>query len=130
MEQTQKKQIQFGQIEDVVSTAALLRPTIVKAVAGLDPRELKNFSRMLIEAEKELSHSHLEFRERFERAQIKLRETYAFAPVWRFISARVEESWKNSAALTVKELSVVSLLFGIMIEETQTRLQKKSKRVA
>lgn len=134
MEKPPKKTTFFGQVEDVISVGALLRPTIVKAIGDLNPRELESFSHAVIGAERELANSRLEFRERFIRAQEKLRQTYSYAPVWRFIAGRIEESWGNAAPLTVKELSLVSLLFGIMLEETQTRLQKlnekSTKRIA
>jgi hypothetical protein len=49
-------------------------------------------------------------------------KTYSLGPVWRFIAGRIEDSWKESDGLTVKELSVVSLLFGMVLEETESRL--------
>jgi len=122
MENPLKKRVQFGEIEDVISIGALLRPTISKAVGELSVADLRAFRAHLIEAERDLANSRLEFRERFHSAQEKLRETYGFAPVWRFIAGRIEESWASAPTLTVKELSVVSLLFGILLEETQTRL--------
>ncbi len=125
-----KKKPLFGEIEDVISVGALLRPTIVKAVAELSAGDLAHFREILIEAERELANSRLEFRERFRRAQDKLRAAYAYAPVWRFIAARIEETWSEAHSLTVKELSVVSLLFGIILEETQARIGKKSKKSA
>ncbi len=124
------KRIQFGEIEDVISIGALLRPTIAKAIGALRPNELQEFLDHLIAAEKELANSRVEFRTRFERAQERLRSLYAYAPIWRFIVGRIEECWKDAASLTVKELSVVSLLLGITLEETQIRLAKKSKRSA
>ncbi len=135
MEKTQKKQPLFGQLEDVISIGALLRPTITKAVSELKPVELDEFRKILIDAEKELANSRLAFEERFIRAQEKLRSTFRFAPVWRFIATRIEETWKNSATgLTVKELSLVSLIFGMMLEETQSRISvvsiKKTKKSA
>lgn len=128
MEKPQKKSAFFGQVEDVISVGALLRPTIVKAIAELNPRDLENLYRTVIEAERELANSRLEFRERFIRAQEKLRKTYSYAPVWRFIATRIEESWGSATTLTVKELSIVSLLFGILLEEAQSRLQKLNEK--
>jgi len=129
-----KKPSVFGQIEDVISIGALLRPTITKAVADLKPSDLESLRAVLIEAEKELANSRLAFGDRFARAQEKLRSTFIYAPVWRFIATRIEDSWKNSVSLSVKELSVVSLLFGILLEETQNRIStsvsKKTKRSA
>lgn len=125
-----KKLPSFGEIEDVISISALLRPTIVKAVGDLKADELAEFREHLIEAEGELANSRLEFRERFSRAQEILKSTYAYAPAWRFITGRIEECWSSAPSLTVKELSVVSLLFGIMLEETQTHLARKSKKSA
>ena len=130
MENPGKKQITFGHIEDVVSAAALLRPTLSKAIAELDPAQLAALHRALISAEKELANSRIDFRERFTRSQEMLKPTFAFAPIWRFISARIEESWKTSPTLTVKELSVMSLFFGMMFEEVQSKSGKKPKRVA
>lgn len=132
MEKNSKKTPVFGQIDDVISIGALLRPTIAKAVADLKISELDPLRSVLIEAEKELANSRLAFDDRFSRAQEKLRSTFVYAPVWRFIATRIEDTWKNSASLTVKELSVVSLLFGILLEETQNRisLTKKNKRSA
>lgn len=134
MEKSPKKAPVFGQIEDVISIGALLRPTILKAVSELKISELRNFRELIIEAEKELANSRLAFSDRFSRAQEKLHATFTYAPVWRFIATRIEETWKNSASLTVKELSVVSLIFGMMLEETQNRIatstSKKNKRSA
>ena len=125
-----KKQVKFGEIEDVISIGALLRPTISKAANALSVDEARAFHVRLIAAEREIANSRLEFRERFQRAQESLRSAYAFAPVWRFIAGRIEESWAGAATLTVKELSVVSLLFGILLEETEARIAKKSKKAA
>ena len=139
MEKPNKREAFFGQVEDVISVGALLRPTIVKAISDLKPDELEGFCSALIAAERELANSRLGFRDRFIRAQEKLQKTYSYAPVWRFIAGRIEESWGKATTLTVKELSVVSLLFGMMLEETQGRLQKigsqkssekSSKRIA
>lgn len=134
MENFVKKTPLFGQIEDVISIGALLRPTIVKAVSELKTSELEEFRGVLIAAEKELANSRLAFSERFVRAQEKLRTTFNYAPVWRFIATRIEETWKNAAPLSVKELSIVSLIFGMMLEETQNRISsfnsKKNKRSA
>jgi hypothetical protein len=125
-----KKKPLFGEIDDIISIGALLRPTIVKAVADLRASELQELREKLIDAERELANSRLEFRERFQRAQDILRTTYSYAPVWRFIVGRIEEVWTNAPTLTVRELSVVSLLFGILLESTQARLPKKSKKSA
>ena len=125
-----KKGILFGEVEDVVSIGALLRPTMTKAISELSIDELRAFRECLLRAEQELANSRLEFRERFQRAQEILRSTYSYAPVWRFIAGRIEESWSGAATLTVKELSIVSLLFGILHEETHSRLAKKSKKSA
>jgi hypothetical protein len=125
-----KKKPLFGEIEDVISVGALLRPTIVKAVAELEVEDLNTFRNHLIDAERELANSRLEFRERFQRAQEKLKASYKYAPAWRFIAGRIEESWIGANTLTVKELSVVSLLVGMILEETQTRISKLSKKSA
>lgn len=130
MNETAKKQPIFGEIADVVSIGALLRPTVAKAVGELSAAELQTLREHLIAAERHLANSRLEFSERFRRAQESLRATYDFAPTWRFIADRIAESWTGATALTVKELSIVSLLFGILLEETNARLAKKSKRSA
>lgn len=134
MEKLLKKMPLFGQIEDVISIGALLRPTILKAVSELKTTELEEFRVILIDAEKELGNSRLEFSERFARAQEKFRTAIRYAPIWRFIATRIEETWKNAAPLSVKELSVVSLIFGMMLEETQNRISNspsmKNKRSA
>lgn len=134
MEKNLKKVAVFGQIEDVISIGALLRPTMVRAVADLKTAEVEKLRRVLIEAEKELANNHLTLAERFKRAQEKLRATYSYAPVWRFIATRIEDTWKDSVSLGVRELSLVSLLFGILLEETQNRLAtpiaRKTKRSA
>lgn len=128
--QEKPKRIQFGEIEDVISVGALLRPTITKAVGKLRTSELRGFLDRVISAEEELANSRFEFRERFVRMQERLQSLYAYAPIWRFVAGRIEECWKPSPALTVKELSVVSLLLGITLEETQSRIAKKTKKVA
>ncbi|MBS1962703.1 MAG: hypothetical protein JST04_10835 [Bdellovibrionales bacterium] len=130
MNEPVKKQHIFGEIEDVISVGALLRPTVAKAVTELSSTELTTLRERVIEAERELANSRLEFSERFRRAQECLRATYDFAPTWRFIADRIAESWTGATTLTVKELSIVSLLFGILLEETNARLAKKSKRSA
>lgn len=130
MNNSLKKKPLFGEIEDVISVAALLRPTMIKAVGALSVDELKNFREGLFNAERELANSRLEFRERFRRAQETLRIAYAFAPIWRFIAIRIEESWATAPSLTVKELSVVSLLFGILLEETEACLARKTNKSA
>jgi hypothetical protein len=125
-----KKKPLFKEIEDVVSIGALLRPTIMKAIAQLDAREVDALRAILIEAEKHLANSRSDFRERFARAQETLVKTYAFAPIWRFIAGRIEDTWKTATTLTVRELSVVSLLFGMMLEETQARTASPKKKSA
>lgn len=120
-----KKKLLFREIDDVVSVGALLRPTIVKAVEGLGKAELETLVDTLVEAERRLADSRVEFRERFASAQELLVRTYVFAPIWRFISGRIEDCWKNSESLTVRELSIVSLLFGMMLEEAQRCLAKR-----
>ncbi len=126
-----KKKPSFGEIEDVVSIGALLRPTIVKAVSELKTEELEGFLAHIISAERELADGQRDFRARFSGAQEVLRSLYPYAPIWRFIVGRIEETWKEAPELSVKELSLVSLLLGIMLEETQSRMaQKKSKRAA
>jgi hypothetical protein len=130
MDNLPEKKPLFGEIEDVISIGALLRPTMVKAIGALSKRELHGLRGHLIGAERELANSRLEFRERFRRAQDTLRATYEYAPTWRFIAGRIEETWSNVSPLTVKELSIVSLLFGILLEETQGRLGKKTKKSA
>jgi hypothetical protein len=121
-----KKKPLFKEIEDVVSLGALLRPTIVKAIAALSTDEAEQLRTILIEAEKHLANSRADFRERFVQTQETLVKTYAFAPVWRFIAGRIEDTWKDAGALTVRELSAVSLLLGMMLEETQVRAGARS----
>jgi hypothetical protein len=130
MNENQKKKPLFGEIEDVISIGALLRPTMTKAIDELSVAELRAFHERLIAAERELADSRNDFRERFRRAQESLRATYEFAPIWRFIAGRIEEVWTTAPTLTVKELSVVSLLFGILLEATEARLAKASKKSA
>ena len=130
MNENLKKKPLFGEIEDVISIGALLRPTMTKEIDELSVAELRAFRERLIAAERELANSRNDFRERFRRAQECLRATYEFAPVWRFIAGRIEEVWTTAPTLTVKELSVVSLLFGIMLEATEARLAKASKKSA
>lgn len=130
MNELPKKKPLFGEIEDVISVGALLRPTMVKAVAELSVAELRTLRERLIAAEQELANSRLEFRERFRRAQEELRATYEFAPIWRFIAGRIQDRWTDAETLTVKELSAVSLLFGILHEETEARLAKGAKKSA
>jgi hypothetical protein len=134
MQKPQKKTTFFGQIEDVISVGALLRPSIAKAVAELKPSDLEAFEKIVIEAERELADSRLEFRERFSRAQERMVRAHVFSPSWRFISGRIRECWESAPALTVKELSLVSLLLGMMLEAAQARIQdsskKNSKRIA
>jgi hypothetical protein len=117
-----KKKLLFKEIEDVISVGALLRPTIVRAVGSLPAADLESLRATLIEAEQHLANSRLPFAQRFARAQDTLVKTYSLGPVWRFIAGRIEDSWKESDGLTVKELSVVSLLFGMVLEETESRL--------
>ena len=126
----QKKKPLFGEIEDVISVGALLRPTIVKAVRELDADDLEDLYAVLIVAERELANSRTPFRERFSRTQDALRATYEYGPSWRFIAARIEDAWSTAGDLTVKELSVVSLLLGILLEETEARVGKKTRRTA
>ncbi len=134
MENPVKKVPVFGEIEDLISIGALLRPTIVKAISGLKTSELKEIHTILINAEKELANSRIAFNDRFSRAQEKLKKTFTYAPTWRFIATRIEETWKNSPSLSTKELSAVSLLFGMMLEETERRIAasapQKNKRSA
>ncbi len=126
----QKKKPLFGEIEDVISIGALLRPTIVKAVSELSAADAETVYKVIIAAERELANSRLNFGERFSRAQDALCATYQFGPAWRFISARIADAWTTAGALTVKELSIVSLLLGILLEETESRLSKKTRRSA
>jgi hypothetical protein len=121
-----KKKPLFKEIDDVVSLGALLRPTIVKAITALSSDETEKLREILIEAEKHLANSRTDFRERFERTQETLVKTYAFAPVWRFIAGRIEDTWKDATSLTVRELSAVSLLLGMMLEEAQGRSAVRS----
>jgi hypothetical protein len=126
----QKKKPLFGEIEDVISVGALLRPTIVKAVRELEVSELETVYGVVIAAERELANSRTVFGERFSRAQAALTATYQYGPAWRFISARIQDAWSTAGSLTVKELSVVSLLLGILLEETEARLGKKTRHSA
>ena len=130
MNTTPKKKPLFGEIEDVISIGALMRPTIVKAVAELSVTQSRELFDRLVDAERSLANSRLEFRERFQRAQECLRGAFVYAPVWRFIAGRIEEVWTSAPTLTVKELSIVSLLFGILLEETEARAGRKTKKSA
>ena len=122
-----KKQPIFRDIEDVVSIGALLRPTFVQAVAGLGHAEREELKAILIDVEKELSSSRYPLVERFASVREVLSRTYGFAPIWRFIAGRIEETWTQVEKPGVKELSVVSLLVGMLFEETQSQLAARAK---
>lgn len=124
--QTKKEPI-FRDIEDVISIGALLRPTIAQAVAKLKTEDRETLRQVLIDVEKELSSSSRSYRARFERTREVLKRTYGFAPIWRFIAGRIEETWSEVAQPSVKELSVVSLLVGMMFEENEARLESRTK---
>lgn len=122
-----KKPPVFRDIEDVVSVGALLRPTIVQAISALKPREREELKTILIDVEKELSSSRSPLTERFANVREIFARTFGFAPIWRFIAGRLEETWAQAEEPTVKELSVVSLLVGMMFEETQNQLAARAK---
>jgi len=126
-EKTAKKTPVFRDIEDVVSIGALLRPTIVQAIAQLKSGEREELKAILIEVEKELSSSRDPLAERFANAREIFSRTFGYAPIWRFIAGRLEETWTQVEEPGVKELSVVSLLVGMMFEETQARLAARSR---
>jgi hypothetical protein len=119
-----KKEPRFKDIEDVISVGALLRPTFVSAVKGLKTPQKEQLFDILLKAEKELARSELSFHQRFEGLKRILERTYVMGPMWRFIAGRIEETWREVEEPGVKELSTVSLLVGILFEETESQLEQ------
>jgi len=111
---------QVKDIEDVVSMGALLRPTLVSAVHDLKPEQLDDLNDILIDCEKSLSNSTVTLRTRLNQVAKKLEKTFVFAPIWRFISTRIEDVWAQNHEPSVRELSMVSLIIGMLIEEVQS----------
>lgn len=109
----------FKEIEDVISVGALLRPTFVKAVGDLAPVEREQIKSILIDVERALSNPMASYYERFSQAQDVFTRTYRFGPTWRFIAGRIEQSWREVEAPSVKELSLVSLLVGMLFEQVE-----------
>ena len=126
-EKTARKEPVFRDIEDVISIGALLRPTISQAVAKLKSTEREELKQVLIDVERELSNSSRTYRARFERTREVLKRTYGFAPIWRFIAGRIDETWTEVESPSVKELSIVSLLVGMMFEENEARSENRAK---
>lgn len=123
--QKKKPSKPFRDIEDVVSIGALLRPTIVQAVEALGNAQRAELKEILIGVERELSDSSRPFQARFAGAQERFRRTFDFSPIWRFIAMRLEDTWKEVEEPGVKELSIFSLLVGMLFEETSNRLAEK-----
>ncbi|RYZ67636.1 MAG: hypothetical protein EOP09_10700 [Proteobacteria bacterium] len=121
---TEKKPV-FREIEDVISVGALLRPSFVKAVSELSDTERAQMKQILIEVECLLANSSRSFTDRFSQAQDSLTRTYRFGPTWRFITGRIEQTWREVESPSVKELSIVSLLVGMLFEQLE-----KSESVA
>lgn len=126
-EKEKKKGPVFKDIEDVVSIGALLRPVISQAVSKLKGAEAEALLEILIHAEQELASTKTRFEERFVRTQEALKKTYSFGAAFRFVTSKIEETWKAVPNPTVKELSAVSLILGSMLEETQALLSTRTK---
>lgn len=127
-DKNQNKGPVFKDIEDVVSIGALLRPVIAKAVSQVNPVQLASLNEILLNCEQELASTKIRFEERFSRTQELLNTTYTFGASFRFIVAKVEETWKAVPSPTVKELSAVSLILGSILEETQNALSSRAKK--
>lgn len=127
-EKIEKKGLVFKDIEDVISIGALLRPVISKAVSQVKTPELDSLLEVLIDCEQALASSKVRFEERFYRTQELLKSTYSYGATFRFISSKIEETWKAVPSPTVKELSAVSLILGSILEETQAALSSRAKK--
>lgn len=127
-ENKEDKKTVFNDAEDIISMGALLRPTLISAVSNLSVTQLEELKEILISAEKELSKSSVSLKNRFINLKEILEKTYKFEAIWRFIVIRIEETWASVSVASIKELSAVSLILGILIEETQTRIQAKNKK--
>ena len=119
---------QFKDIDDVVSAGALLRPTLVSAVRELDRNQLIKLTEILIDCEKSLSDSSVSYKLRFNQVGKKLENTFEFAPIWRFIATRVNDVWTQCQNPSIRELSMISLMIGMLIEETQSAEARKNKK--
>ena len=127
-ENKEVKKTILNEVEDIISIGALLRPTLVSAVSNLNETQIEELKEILISAEKELSCSDVAIKNRFLKLKNIFERTYKFESIWRFIATRIEETWSSVGVASVKELSIVSLILGILIEETQARLQVKTKK--
>ena len=123
-----KSEPKFKDIEDVISIGALLRPTFTSAVKGLKLAQKEQLFEILLQAEKELAVSTEALPQRFARVKRTFERTYVMGPIWRFIAGRIEEVWRECEKPSVKELSTVSLLVGILFEETERQLEQAGKR--
>ena len=115
-------------IEDVISIGALLRPTFFQAISGLSYKQKEEFLKTLLEIEIELSKSSVSFTQRFKKTNEIFGRTFGYAPIWRFIAGRFQDVWSEVETPSVKELSIVSLLVGMLLEETQSQLKSYSSK--
>jgi hypothetical protein len=112
-----KSSLLFGEVEDVISVGALMRPTLEKAMQTLSPEERLDLKKVLLEVETHLSNASCTYRERFQLIRETFVRTFRYGPIWRFISNRIEECWMNASSPDHKEFSMVSLLVGMIFEE-------------
>jgi hypothetical protein len=115
-------------IDDVVSIGALLRPTFLNAISSLSLQQKEEFLKTLVDIEKELSNSSVSLTSRFGKVNSLFTRSFAYAPIWRFIAGKIEDVGNQSPSPSVKELSMVSLLIGMMFEETQSQLQSQTSK--
>ena len=107
----------FGDVEDVISVGALMRPTLAKAMATLTEAERHDLKAVLLEVETHLAKASLPYAERFGLIRETFTRTYRYGPIWRFISGRIEECWTTALTPSLREFSMVSLLIGMIFEE-------------
>jgi len=88
-------------------------------VGELNSVEREQIKSILIDVERALSNPIASYYERFSQAQDVFTRTYRFGPTWRFIAGRIEQSWREAEAPSVKELSLVSLLVGMLFEQVE-----------
>jgi|GEM_PF-2039882 len=112
----------FGDIEDVISTGALLRPTIEHALRELSDGAHVRLKEDLNSVERAMAVSHRSYRIRMERGLEAFVRTFAYSPMFRFIESRILELLHRNEEASLTDFSKMSLIIGMIHEENQRYL--------
>ncbi len=116
----------FGDIEDVVSLGALLRPTLEASMKSLSSREHEMLKEYFADVEKALAIPHRSYRVRMERGLEAFAKTFVVSPCFRFIQNRLVDLVERSSEATLTDFSKMTLVVGMLVEENQKYLASRS----